>query len=83
MALLRNQPIPTTVGHKAISETTSNLQNYSLLPLKNNKKRQNREILPLVVYVQRNDIYLNIFIMLIGRFVPKAEAGNSCLIYFT
>jgi hypothetical protein len=38
MALLRNQPIPTTVGHKAISETTSNLQNYSLLPLKNNKK---------------------------------------------
>ncbi len=39
MALLRKQPIPTTVGHKAISETTSNLQNYSLLPpLKNNKK---------------------------------------------
>ncbi|VEA55237.1 Uncharacterised protein [Escherichia coli] len=40
MALLRNQPKPTTVGHKAISETTSNLQNYSLLPppLKNNKK---------------------------------------------
>ena len=77
MALLRNQPIPTTVGHKAISETTSNLQNYSLLPpRKIIKKRQNREILPLVVYVQRNDIYLNIFIMLIGHFVPGADIRN-------
>lgn len=28
-------------------------------------------------YVQGNDIYLNIFRMLIGRSVPKAEVANS------
>lgn len=55
------------------------LQTFRIIhyyPLKNNKKRQNREILPLVVYVQRDDIYLNIFIMLIGRSVPKAEVEH-------
>jgi hypothetical protein len=76
VALLRNQPIPTEVGHKTIGETTSNLQNCSLLLLRKIiKKRQNREILPLIGYVQRNDIYLNTFIMLIGRSVPGADVN--------
>jgi hypothetical protein len=48
-------------GQQAIAETTSNLQNCSLAtPLKNYTKRQNREILPLIGYVQKNDIYLKI-----------------------
>ena len=53
--------MPIVADQKAIAEMTSNLQNCSLLLLwKIIQKRQNREIPPLVRYVQKNDIYLKI-----------------------
>lgn len=62
------------------------LQTFRIIhcyPPENNKKRQNREILPLVVYVQRDDIYLNIFIMLIGRSVPITDVVKLMQYGFT
>ncbi|RRZ90876.1 hypothetical protein EGK14_12665 [Erwinia sp. 198] len=66
--------MPTAADQKAFVKMTTNLQSCSLLlPRKIIKKRQNREILPLIGYVHRNDIYLNAFILLIGTFCAKAD----------